>query len=53
VTAEKKFFFAVQPAVARRLGASKQHEIDLFGDVADVWVTSRDTRRDLQGESCC
>jgi RimJ/RimL family protein N-acetyltransferase len=29
-------------AVARRLGASKQHEIDLFGHVADVWVTSRD-----------
>ena len=30
-------------AVARRLGASKEHEIDLFGHVADVWVTSRDT----------
>jgi RimJ/RimL family protein N-acetyltransferase len=29
-------------AVARRLGASKEHEIDLFGHVADVWVTSRD-----------
>jgi RimJ/RimL family protein N-acetyltransferase len=29
-------------AVARRLGASKQHEIDLFGHVADLWVTSRD-----------
>ena len=28
-------------AVARRLGAEKQHEIDLFGHVADVWVTSR------------
>jgi len=30
-------------AVARRLGASKEHEIDLFGHVADVWVTSRET----------
>ncbi len=29
-------------AVARRLGAVKQHEIDLFGHAADVWVTSRD-----------
>jgi RimJ/RimL family protein N-acetyltransferase len=28
--------------VARRLGAEKQHEIDLFGKVADVWVTRRD-----------
>jgi RimJ/RimL family protein N-acetyltransferase len=28
-------------AVARRLGAEKQNEIDLFGHVADVWVTSR------------
>ena len=25
-----------------RLGAEKQHEIDLFGHVADVWVTRRD-----------
>jgi RimJ/RimL family protein N-acetyltransferase len=29
-------------AVARRLGASKEHEVDLFGHVANVWVTSRD-----------
>ena len=29
-------------AVARRLGAEKQGETDLFGHVADVWVTSRD-----------
>jgi len=29
-------------AVARRLGAEKRHEIDLFGHLADVWVTSRD-----------
>jgi len=29
-------------AVARRLGADKQREIDLFGHLADVWVTSRD-----------
>jgi RimJ/RimL family protein N-acetyltransferase len=28
-------------AVARRLGAEKQGETDLFGHVADVWVTSR------------
>jgi RimJ/RimL family protein N-acetyltransferase len=28
-------------AVARRLGAEHQHEIDLFGQVADVWVTKR------------
>ncbi|MEA2868157.1 MAG: hypothetical protein QOE39_2872, partial [Bradyrhizobium sp.] len=28
-------------AVARRLGAEKQREIDLFGHVADVWVTRR------------
>src|SRR5713101_7717139 len=26
-------------AVARRLGAEKQGETDLFGPVADVWVT--------------
>jgi RimJ/RimL family protein N-acetyltransferase len=31
--------------VARRLGAEKQCEIDLFGHVADVWVTSRDKWR--------
>jgi RimJ/RimL family protein N-acetyltransferase len=29
-------------AVARRLGAEKQGEIDLFGHVGDVWVTRRD-----------
>jgi RimJ/RimL family protein N-acetyltransferase len=29
-------------AVARRLGAEMQGAIDLFGHVADVWVTSRD-----------
>jgi RimJ/RimL family protein N-acetyltransferase len=28
-------------AVARRLGARKDHEIDLFGHVADLWVTER------------
>src|SRR5271167_3025181 len=30
-------------AVVRRLGADKQGEIDLFGHVADVWVTTRET----------
>jgi RimJ/RimL family protein N-acetyltransferase len=34
-------------AVARRLGASKEHEIDLFGHLADVWATSRNS---WQGE---
>ena len=29
-------------AVARRLGAEKQREMDLFGHAADVWVTRRD-----------
>jgi RimJ/RimL family protein N-acetyltransferase len=29
-------------AVARRLGAEKGREFDLFGHVADIWVTSRD-----------
>ena len=29
-------------AVARRLGAEKGREIDLFGQVADLWVTRRD-----------
>jgi RimJ/RimL family protein N-acetyltransferase len=29
-------------AVARRLGARKDREFDLFGHVADVWVTRRD-----------
>jgi RimJ/RimL family protein N-acetyltransferase len=30
-------------AVARRLGAKQEREIDLFGHVADIWVTSRDS----------
>jgi RimJ/RimL family protein N-acetyltransferase len=30
-------------AVARRLGAEKHGEFDLFGHIADVWVTSRDS----------
>ncbi len=30
-------------AVARRLGAEKQREMDLFGHAADVWVTKRDS----------
>jgi RimJ/RimL family protein N-acetyltransferase len=29
-------------AVARRLGAEKGREIDLFGHVTDIWVTRRD-----------
>lgn len=29
-------------AVARRLGAVSEREIDLFGHLADVWVTRRD-----------
>jgi RimJ/RimL family protein N-acetyltransferase len=29
-------------SVARRLRAEKQREIDLFGHVADLWVTGRD-----------
>ena len=29
-------------SVARRLGATIEREIDLFGKVADVWVTRRD-----------
>lgn len=32
-------------AVARRLGAVIEREIDLFGHVADLWVTSRDMWR--------
>ena len=28
-------------AVARRLGAEKGHEFDVFGHLADVWMTSR------------
>jgi RimJ/RimL family protein N-acetyltransferase len=31
-------------AVARRLGAEKGREFDLFGHAADIWVTSRDNR---------
>ncbi|THD65559.1 MAG: N-acetyltransferase [Bradyrhizobium sp.] len=34
-------------SVARRLGAENQREIDLFGHVADVWVTSRNKWRAL------
>jgi RimJ/RimL family protein N-acetyltransferase len=29
-------------AVAQRLGAANEHEIDLFGHLADLWVASRD-----------
>jgi hypothetical protein len=29
-------------SVARRLGAQKDREIELFGHVADLWVTPRD-----------
>ena len=29
-------------AVARRLGAEKSREMNLFGHAADVWVTERD-----------
>lgn len=32
---------AASQAVARRLGAEKEREIDLFGHVADMWVTLR------------
>lgn len=32
-------------AVARRLGAEKGREFDLFGHIADVWTTSRDKWR--------
>jgi len=34
---------AHQVAVAQRLGANKEHEFNLFGHVADLWVTSRET----------
>jgi RimJ/RimL family protein N-acetyltransferase len=34
---------AASQGVARRLGASKDGEFDLFGHVADVWVTRRDS----------
>ena len=33
---------AASQGVARRLGAEKDREIELFGHVADLWVTSRD-----------
>jgi RimJ/RimL family protein N-acetyltransferase len=33
-------------AVARRLGAEKGQQIDLFGKVADLWVTSRSKWQD-------
>jgi len=33
---------AASQAVARRLGAEKGREFDLFGHAADIWVTSRD-----------
>jgi RimJ/RimL family protein N-acetyltransferase len=33
---------AASQAVARRLGAEKGREHDLFGHVADIWVTRRD-----------
>ena len=32
---------AASQGVARRLGAEIEREIDLFGKVADLWVTSR------------
>jgi RimJ/RimL family protein N-acetyltransferase len=32
----------VSQAVARRLGAEKEREIELFGHAADLWVTRRD-----------
>ncbi len=32
-------------AVARRLGAEKQGETDLFGHLSDVWVTKRSSWR--------
>ena len=32
-------------AVARRLGAEKGRQIDLYGHAADIWVTSRDRWR--------
>jgi RimJ/RimL family protein N-acetyltransferase len=37
-------------AVARRLGADRQDELDLFGRVADVWVTQRETWRNQSGD---
>ena len=33
---------AASQSVARRLGATRDREIDLFGHVADVWITTRD-----------
>jgi RimJ/RimL family protein N-acetyltransferase len=35
----------VSQKVARRLGASIESEFDLFGHVADVWVTRREAWR--------
>jgi RimJ/RimL family protein N-acetyltransferase len=32
---------AASQAVARRLGAEKEREFDLFGHLADIWVTPR------------
>jgi RimJ/RimL family protein N-acetyltransferase len=37
-------------AVARRLGAEKQGETDLFGHLSDVWVTKRSPWRAWRGE---
>jgi RimJ/RimL family protein N-acetyltransferase len=34
---------AASQSVARKLGARKDREIDLFGHVADLWVTERPT----------
>jgi RimJ/RimL family protein N-acetyltransferase len=34
---------AASQAVARRLGASKGREVDMFGRPVDLWVTSRDS----------
>jgi RimJ/RimL family protein N-acetyltransferase len=36
---------SMSQGVARRLGAEKDGEIELFGHVADLWVTSRDKWR--------
>ena len=33
---------AASQSVARRLGARKDREVDLFGHLADVWVTERE-----------
>src|SRR3984885_1763934 len=34
---------AASQAVAQRLGATKEYEVDLCGHVADLWVPSRET----------